>query len=165
MAQIDYRWIPVEVEKGIPLLYPSGASKYLKEHYSNASVYRWGFFKSGAILKAYIGEAWNLAERIPQYLKPGPSQRTNIRIHHEMEADIKSAFEVRLDTLRVQEPFRLNSVLIADSEMHNPFVRLLIENFAIADHEKITCEILNLKRNPLARRQRKAVRSREQAGF
>jgi hypothetical protein len=162
---IDYEWIPVEIDKGTPLHYPRVDSKFFREHYSHAGVYRWGIYKRDSLIKAYVGEGWNLAKRIPPYLKPGPSQKTNIRVHEELESAVAAGYRVRLEILTIRRPIRINNVTITDSDLQNPHVRLMMENFVLADHEKVNCEILNLKQNPIERRKRKSAALRSKAGF
>ncbi len=101
---IDYAWRDVERDAGQPYKYPDTVSRFMEEKYSRPVVYRWAFYKSpDKPYAAYIGEAENLAkQRVPNYLRAHPSQKTNYRLKNEFESAIAAGqrFAYRFSSFR-----------------------------------------------------------------
>jgi hypothetical protein len=48
---------------------------------STPGVYRLTLWEAGAVARVYVGESINLARRVRNYVRPGPTQRTSLRIN------------------------------------------------------------------------------------
>ena len=173
---IDCAWAPVISSPNTPYAYPRPVNEYIDENYSKAAVYRWAFVKGrhGSIPEAmqppqavYVGETENLARRLRGYLYPGPSQATSKRMKAYLDEELKHGTLITLAILRF-ENFRIiidrekrDSRLVAEFGLGNPFIRKLMENFAVIAHDPVTCDILNKSMNPIERRRAKAEKARE----
>ena len=171
---IDYAWEPVISFPNVRYAYPNAVTKYIDEHYSKACVYRWAFFEARQSSNpdavqfpqtVYIGETENLARRLRGYLHPGPSQITNKRMKEYLDRELELGTTIDLSILRF-ENFHIiigrekcNAGLVAELGLGNPFIRKLMENFAIIVQDPVTCDILNKSLNPLERRREKAEKA------
>jgi hypothetical protein len=171
---IDCAWEPVISAPKTRYVYPHPVNKYIEEHYSKPVVYRWAFSKarhgSGpdtmrSAQAVYIGETENLARRLRGYLHPGPSQATNKRMKAYLDEELKLGAIIDLSILRFED-FHIiidrekrESRLVAEFRLGNPFIRKLMENFAVIAQEPVTCDILNKSMNPLERRREKAEKA------
>src|ERR1039457_5941128 len=156
---INYDWQPVETDLGKPFTYPSALSEFFDGTYSKPALYRWVFRdKRGLISAIYIGETENLAQRVKDYMSPGRTPQTNLRMKEDFLNHIESGGIVELQILRF-EPFGINNVNVYESQMGNPYVRKMMENFLLADHDQVHCELKNCVANPIERRRRKSMRA------
>jgi hypothetical protein len=177
---IDYAWEPLLSSPNSRYVYPHEATEYIAQNYSKAAVYRWAFFKPGhgsepdamqSPQAVYIGETENLARRLRGYLHPGPSQATNKRMKAYLDQELKLGTAIALSILRF-ETFHIiidrgksDSRLIAEFRLGNPFIRKMMENFAIIVQDPVTCDVLNKSLNPLERRQEKADKALRELSF
>jgi len=115
------------------------------------------------ISKCYIGEAENLAERMRDYLWPGKNNQTELQLKADFLDHSKSGGSVELQTLRF-DPFGINNVNVYESQLGNPYIRKMMENFLLADHDRVHCELKNCVANPIERRRRKSMRAVGAAG-
>jgi len=158
MTDIRYTWVQVTAnDKAVVLSDPA-----LKRECSLAAgisrspaIYRWGFYGSGRLAGACIGETENLSVRFRQYLNPGPSQETNKRMNAEFRAAIQRGEEIRLEIVKIA-PVRLNRVHICNENLCDPFLRKMMENFLLADFDVVNLRLYNLILNPIERRKRAA---------
>jgi hypothetical protein len=170
MTDIDYQWNPVESEEGVPFVWGSRISAYMKENYSNPGVYRWSIWKGKRPGAVYIGEAEKVARRIGQYLSPGSRDSTDHRIHDSLEKQFQKGLKIQLEILLIENT-SLNSIRIANENLNDTFLRRLIENFVIADTDTTQCALMNCVLNPIERRIHKAKKMNQfdeilrQAGF
>ncbi|HEY5177832.1 MAG TPA: hypothetical protein VII95_19945 [Terriglobales bacterium] len=158
--RISYEWEPIEVAPGKLFACQSPLTKAFVDSYSKPALYRWVFRgQSGVISAAYIGEAENLAQRVQGYIWPGRTQQTNLRMKDEFLKHMSSGGAVELQILRF-EPFGINNVnVFHESQLGNPYIRKMMENFLLADHDPVHCELKNCVANPIERRSRKSARA------
>ncbi len=163
--RISYEWQPIEIAPGQRFIYPAPLSATFIDSYSKAALYRSAFKdKNGLLTGAYIGETENLAQRVRGYPRPGPTQQTNIRIKEDFLNHIKSSGIVELQILRF-EPFGINNVNVHhESQLGNPYIRKMIENFLLADHDAALCKLKNCSANPIERRRRESMRATAAGG-
>jgi|GEM_PF-2233891 len=137
--RISYEWEPIEVAPGKLFACQSPLTKAFVDSYSKPALYRWVFRgQSGVISAAYIGEAENLAQRVQGYIWPGRTQQTNLRMKDEFLKHMSSGGAVELQILRF-EPFGINNVnVFHESQLGNPYIRKMMENFLLADHDRYT---------------------------
>jgi hypothetical protein len=76
---------------GIPYVFPYKISEFIKVQYDRPAI--------------YFGEAESLVKRISQYLRPGESQQTNVRVHLHLHRYVGNKSIVNLDVLDFA-PFR-----------------------------------------------------------
>lgn len=158
MPEIRYRWIPVEIDSGIPFEFSDNAIRSVPRILAKPAVYRWAVFEKQILRKVCIGETEDLRRRVREYLKPDPLQETNKRLNAKFKMYIQDGLTVRLESLEIA-PVHLNRVLICNQTLSDPFVRGLMENFTLADVDVTQCEILNLTQHRLDRRKRKASKN------
>jgi hypothetical protein len=161
---ISYTWITLGSAKPARYFYAYVLPVTLTRDCSRPAIYRWALFAPAIHppVEAYIGETENLARRLRHYLRPGPSQHTNIRLRKHFLAQAEKGVRAELQVLQFQ-PFRLNSVVISETKLHNTSIRQMLEQFLIADHDAVNCALLNLKSNSIERRLRAALKSNAEA--
>ena len=100
---LTYEWITVVQDDETPYRFPLAINR--SGPYAIPAVYRWLPFRQrpGDLQRAYIGESENLARRVCGYLKPGPSQKTNIRMRQLMDGLVSDGLQVQLDVLRIDQ--------------------------------------------------------------
>jgi hypothetical protein len=155
MPNIRYQWAPVEIHSGALFEFSDQAIRFVSRILASPAVYRWAVFENQVLRKVCIAETDNLRRRVREYLNPGPTQYTNKRLNAEFKRYVQDGLSVQLESLRI-DPVHLNRVLLCNENLHDQFVRKMMENFALADHDVTQSEILNLSLDPLARRRRKA---------
>lgn len=167
---IRYSWVPVELEEGMPLtlskdkalaaVAPQSMTSTLSQR---SAIYRWGFFKRGQLVQAYVGETENLRQRVRGYFRPGPTQTTNKRMNALFRKAIDEGFEVKLETLKI-EPIRINQINVCNQNLAYPFLRKMMENFVLADFDVVNCTLHNSCQNPVERRGQKALKDNPYLG-
>ena len=164
--RIDYRWEPVVTHDGEIFTYPGCLTADFRSRFSKPAVYRWLFKRAdGCPSAAYIGEAENLAQRIQGYHWPGQSQQTNLRMKADFQEHIESGGTVELQVL-VFEPFAINNVNVHnESQLGDAYIRKMMENFLLADHDSVACELRNAKSNSIERRLRKSAKAATAGGM
>ena len=166
--RIDYSWEPVLREADEPFTYPTivrrgTVTHFMCEQYSKAAIYKWLFRSPDGFQSAYIGEAGNFVQRIRDYLTRGRSRQTK-QMRENILAHISSGGTVELQILRF-EPFAINNVNVDhESQLRDPYIRKMMENFLLADHDSVHCELKNCVANPIERRRRKSMRAVGVAG-
>ncbi len=158
-CRISYEWLPIEAAPKTRLTYPSQLTRLFVDTYSKAGVYRWIFRdKGGVISAAYIGEAENLVRRVKSYMSRGGSRQVQ-RMREEFLSHIGLGGTVELQILKF-DPFAINNVNVHhESQLGNPYIRKMMENFLIADHDSVHCPLRNCVENPIERRRRKSIRA------
>ena len=142
LIDLTYEWITVVHDDETPYRFPLPIKR--SGPYAIPAVYRWLPFQQqpGDFRRAYIGESENLARRVCGYLKPGPSQKTNIRMRQLMDGLVSDGLHVQLDVLRIDqlviedEPMPPNALV--DREL-----RRLVENWMVWQHRRAGFEVLN----------------------
>ena len=177
---IDYQWLRVEAASGADYAYPQAVGKHIDEHYSKPAVYRWAFFKPAEgpspeerqhPRAVYIGETENLARRLRGYLSPGPSQTTNRRMKAYLDRELGLGTTIELSILRFEafhiiiDRARNDSRLVDEFRLSNPFIRKMMENFAVIVQDEVTCDILNKSMNPIKRREEEADKAFRELSF
>jgi hypothetical protein len=160
VPDIPYHWIPVEVAQGVPFTWGDPVSAYMVELHSKPGVYRWDIWDKKPLREIYIGESETVARRVRQYLKPKDKSSTDFYIHDRLQKSVLKGFHVRLDTL-VLGPILLNTVRISNENLSDPFLRRMVENFAIVDTDTTQCKLLNHVANVFERRKRKAMKDNQ----
>jgi hypothetical protein len=96
------------------------------------------------IISLYIGETDNVVRRIKGYLKPGPSQMTNIRMKSQFENYIKIGYQIHLEIMKING-FKLNGREYLQESLSDPCIRKLIENLVIIEEKNKGFDLLNAK--------------------
>lgn len=143
---LHFEWKSVDILENVEVYrYPHPFDKRMSKVYQNAAVYRWRIFKPNSKSKiVYIGETDNLKRRVTGYLKPGPSQHTNIRMKALLEQYIQDGFFVELDLFQIKH-FAFNGLEFQQESLSSKNIRVLLENLIILDHKNNGYEILNAK--------------------
>lgn len=103
----------------------------MKQQYSRPAVYRWMVWTPGYGIHAYyVGETQDLASRIQQYLRPGKSQATNLRLKAYFDEAVKQKQQVELQSL-VFEPFQVNKVNFSMELLGHTHIRRTLENLVL----------------------------------
>ena len=130
---LNYKWVSVLREEGDYYVFPQKISQFMKDNYRSPQIYRWNIFKNNLNDEkiVYIGEAQIFCPtRLQGYIKPGPSQYTNIRMNKEFEEFIKKGYSVALEILDFEQ-LTLNELKITKKELHNKFLRKFVENLML----------------------------------
>lgn len=103
----------------------------MKSQYCGPAVYRWMVWTQGYGLHAYyVGETAGLADRIQQYVRPGSSQATNLRLKAYFDEAVSQKQRVDLQTL-VFEPFRINNAEFSMELLRHTHIRRTLENLVL----------------------------------
>ena len=92
-------------------------------------------------LPVYVGEGEELRRRIKQYLSPGPSQQTNIRLKGALVQRQAAGDRV---ALRVLSGLRLNGETVSTADLSSKWLRSLLETWFIWWYGEQGFELLNL---------------------
>lgn len=132
ILEIVHRWANVQTSQGYNYLYPTEVSPYVKGQYCGPAVYRWMVWTPGCygVHAYYVGETDNLARRIQHYLRPGSSQKTNLRLKACFDEAVSQKQKVELQTL-VFEPFQVNKVQFSIELLGHTHVRRTLENLVL----------------------------------
>ena len=90
----------------------------------------------------YIGETVNLARRLAQYRKPGPSQVTNLRLNDKFKAELEVGADITV-TVATSGAWIEQGTVRQDADFTSKVVRCLFENAAILDTGAAEIESLN----------------------
>lgn len=131
VLEISHRWGEAQSSQGYNYLYPAPVSLYMKQQYSRPAVYRWMVWTPGYGIHAYyVGETQDLASRIQQYVRPGKSQATNLRLKAYFDEAVKQKQQVELQSL-VFEPFQVNKVKFSMELLGHTHMRRILENLVL----------------------------------
>ena len=137
--EIDFVWTAVEALDGTAYGFPNGLTPRMKVKYSSPAVYRWTVNSDkGKLVAIYFGETENLYRRMGQYLRPGPSQKTNLRIKAQSDQALLQRSSIGLEVLSF-EAFTLNSVKFDDTCLGYSYMRQCLENLTLANFICISC--------------------------
>jgi len=124
-------------------LFPQEISKFMRDTYKHPAIYKWAIENDRKIESIYIGEAEKLCpRRIRGYLKPGPTQMTNIRLNSIFTDSLKNDKTVSLYYMMFST-FTINDKEISIDELKDKYIRRLLENLLIIEEKKQDVNILN----------------------
>lgn len=142
---MSYEWCPVERAPGVLYWFGQTLTPHLRRTYAGPAVYRWRVRPGpeGQAELRYIGETENLPRRLYHYLKPGPSQQTNLRIHRILKRAVQCRARIRIEILNIAscaiDEWSLDTVNLADASLR----RCLEELLVVASRRESGVEILN----------------------
>jgi hypothetical protein len=147
--EFKYEWEPVESISGTLYRFPSPVVPRMARIYDRPAVYRWVFLSpTGQTTKYYFGETQCLAGRIKQYLTPGKSQPTNIRLNEHLRRQSKLGLAVGMETVKL-ESIVLNDSNLGQNPLNSVFLRKALENLLIAEfHNDPTASEIELLNRP-----------------
>lgn len=90
----------------------------------------------------YIGETENLARRLAHYRKPGPSEKTNLRLNARFKAELEAGAHITV-TIATSAAWSKRGTVRQDADFTSKVVRCLFENAAILDTGAAKIESLN----------------------
>jgi hypothetical protein len=139
-----YDWISVKKENEEKYNYPEDR-KLIKKEYKRAAIYKWNIYdaKNKNIKKIYIGETVNLYNRVSGYLRPGTTQKTNIRINEIFNENHKKKCKITLDVLYF-ENMKINNKIINPTDLIDNDIRKALEHLLIIIYKSKKYELLNL---------------------
>ena len=138
---ISFGWVPIQGSQGTPYRFPEAATKYLRERYGTPAIYRW-LVQRDQRRCVYIGETENLVRRLVHYLRPGPTQATNIRLRAYLDEEYALGTSISFEAL-VFEPFSINGRQYSSADLGTKEVRCMLENLLIT---QVPMEIEKLNR-------------------
>jgi len=108
------------------------------------AIYKWSVFKSDIEDSkiVYIGETENLINRIKGYLRPGPTQQTNIRINKLFKEYLEKGYKISLHTLFFDK-IKLGNIDIIYDEISDNDIRKALEQLFIVIYKKEEYTLLN----------------------
>ena len=141
-VEIAFRWEDMECERGVAYKFPGAPTPHMKK-YRIPGVYRWAIFDQGGTLKpAYVGEAENFERRLKNYLKPGKTQHTSLRIRAALDEYEAQGRDIRFQLVSF-DTFSINSCNFDCSQLADPFAREVIENLVVLEASNSGCKVLN----------------------
>lgn len=89
-----------------------------------------------------MGETDALPQRLYQYLNPGPSQRTNLRLRALFDSEVAQGNMVQLDVLRFA-PFALGKTMVMESDLTDKLTRRFLEHLLAVYHVRDGYTLIN----------------------
>jgi hypothetical protein len=159
---IESQWIPIESNFGTAYRYPVQVTARMRAMYEKPAVYRWLVTSpESKLLAAYFGETDSLARRIGQYISPGKSQQTNLRIKAYFDEKLKEKCTIAIEALQFQ-PFSMKEIEIDEGSLRHSQVREFLESFALSEFQYTNgnedCLLLNRTQNAAQKTESKTVR-------
>jgi len=159
---IEVRWVPVESNSGTAYRFPVHVTERMRAIYDKPAVYRWLVTSPNAELKGvYFGETESLACRVAQYISPGKSQQTNIRLKSYFDERLKEKCTIAVEMLEF-DPFSIKDIEIDAKSMRHSFVRKFLESFAFMEFQCTSankeCDLLNRSQDASQKVQNRKVR-------
>ena len=154
---IQVRWMCLECCPNEAYKFPSPRNAHIRKWYSRPGIYRWAVFDmQGRLCEAYVGETESIFSRLGQYLRPGKTQQTNLRLNAHVRDLLIQGLRLEYQVMEF-DPFQINDVIINDESLGDPYVRRLIEALAISELRLSKCRILNLGQDALDKGIRRAI--------
>jgi len=160
---IESKWIPVESNSGTAYRYPVQVTPRMRAMYEKPAVYRW--LVTSPLwdpVAAYFGETESLARRIGQYISPGKSQQTNLRIKAYFDERLKERCTIAIEVLQFG-PFSIKGAEINEGSLRHSQVREFLESFALIEFQYTDkngdCLLLNRIQNAEEKSENKTVRN------
>ena len=123
----DCEWVAVTDELGNAYRFPTPVGS-LRSKYPGPSIYRWVSRRSdGTIESIYVGETENLGRRIYNYLNPGASQQTSLRMNAELKELVAGDHVVTLERVKFKT-ILLGGVEIPTASLADKHVRVMLEH-------------------------------------
>ena len=159
---IESQWIPVESNSGTAYRYRVEVTPRMRTMYEKPAVYRWLVTSpESKLVAAYFGETDTLARRIGQYISPGKSQQTNLRIKAYFDQRLKERCTIGIDVFQFQ-PFSIKQIEINEGSLRHSQVREFLEGFAILEFQGAEgneyCLLLNRTQNTEEKSENKTTR-------
>lgn len=142
---LRYSWDPVFRDETNEYHYPMAITPPMKKQYKKPAIYKWNIYKHSPDdqKKIYIGEAAILCPtRLQGYLKPGPSQHTNIRMKNMFSEYINQGLKIRLEVLNLQHS-TIGKIPVTQEDLANKYVRRYIEAIMITHFQDKNYTLLN----------------------
>jgi hypothetical protein len=89
----------------------------------------------------YAGQAQSLRKRVQQYVRPGPSQRTNIRLREVLTQRRSAGDRV---ALKVLSSVRLNGEAVSESALSSKWLLGVLESWLVWWFREQEYDLLNL---------------------
>ena len=119
-------------------LFPQSVTSHFAKAYGGPAVYRWAVFNASSQLAVvYFGEAEEFPRRVWSYLKPGPRQKTSIRIREFLvKGPARRSFSCASSLSDHGHEFTV-------SNLRSPPVRKMTENLLLTLERPAGVQILN----------------------
>ena len=142
LINFDYSWENVINTNGKIYYFPDN-TKLIPKIYATSAIYKWEINKDDIVNCIYIGETQKLfPDRINGYLKPGPTQKTNIYINNLFQEYLKEKCFIELKILKIENNNSIG-IKISNDEFSNKYIRKSIENLLIAKYKNEGIKLLN----------------------
>ncbi len=126
--------------------FPHPITNYMKLNYKYPAIYRWNVYSNSIRDESllYIGEAQSLCpDRLKNYLKPGPSQKTSRRIHDMFNEFSSQGMKIQMEVFDF-ERITIDEVALVQKDLSQKHVRLLIEQLLVTIYRRKGVTLLNL---------------------
>jgi hypothetical protein len=125
-------------------MFPSVLGRHLKNKYNRPGIYRWAIFDSAdQLIEAYVGESESIHGRLYQYLHPGKTQQTNLRLKAYLDKAAFGGSRIGYEILDFDD-FQINGLVLTAKSLGDPHVRKFLEALAIGELRAGGCKVLNL---------------------
>jgi hypothetical protein len=143
-VSLEFVWEQVLSAPGKGFEFPGEITAFMRRQYGGPAIYRWIAYAKeiGDRKDIYIGEAETLWRRIYNYLQPGASQQTNVRMHARFQALKSEGLHVTIQRLHISS-LSLGGFTVGPSDLFNKHVRVFIEHMLVAYYTKAGFVLMN----------------------
>jgi hypothetical protein len=146
---VQLRWSCLECSPSEAYRFPSALNPHVRKWYNRPGVYRWAVFDTdGRLSEAYIGETESVYTRLYQYLHPGKTQQTNLRLKAYLHDVLSRGLKLEYQVLEF-DSFQINSLVVSCESLSDPHIRKFMEAFAVSELRASGCKIMNLGRDSM----------------
>jgi len=141
---LDYQWVPVESEPGIPYSFGSidgEITAHMKREHNCPAVYRWNI-QAGDHTVYYVGETDLLTRRLRNYLRGHKSQPTASRLNKELQERTEKGQKAILEVLSFT-PFSIGGQSFGMGDLMDKHFRRFLEAWLTMYHLSCGHELLN----------------------
>lgn len=140
---IVHTWVPVLSSTDTLYHFPEPITAFMRAALRMPAIYRWRITHPDGAIEYYIGETEELCpRRIYHYLKPGPSQMTNLRLNELFSTLIRQGGTVTMEFLHF-EPFSVGDHLIDQDSLADGHIRRFLEELFVVVLEAQGGTLLN----------------------
>ena len=128
---IPYAWVPVLSSMDTLYHFPEPITAFMRSALRRPAIYRWEIAYPDGTTEYYVGETKELCpRRINHYLRPGPTQMTNLRLNERFSSLTHQGCTVTIDCLHF-EPFSVGDIVVTQDSLIDNHIRRFLEELFI----------------------------------
>ena len=142
--KVAFDWEIVLASEKHDYKFPNPITDFMKQKYGKPVIYRWTIDRGENAKSFYIGETVKFCpDRLSDYLSPGPSQQTNIRLNQYFQEGVENGANLKLEILKMSGAF-VNDLDLQDKDLKHQDIRRLIEKLLVTLYRNQGLDLLNL---------------------